>query len=168
MRSIILGIPILIAIAILQSSLLNNLRFLNGGMDVMLIVVTAWSLVQRGSDGPLWAFAGGVLADSFSGGPPGAITFSLVMVTFLVAVTEGRFYKANIIAALLFSVLGTLVFHLLYLIALAVSGHPVDFAETLALATFPSAVLNFLLMFPTYQAAKWLSTLIAPPKVEIG
>ncbi len=168
MRSLIVGLPILAAIAVLQTTLLHGVRFLNGGLDVMLIVVTAWSLVQRGNDGPLWAFAGGVLADSFSGGPAGAITLSLVMVTFLIALTEGRFYKANIVVASLFSVLGTLVYHLIYLVVLAAGGYPVNFAETLALATFPSAVLNFLLMLPAYQAAKWLSVLVSPPKVEIG
>lgn len=168
MRSLVVGIPILAAIAVLHSTVSNNIRFFNGGLDVMLVVVMAWSLVQRGNDGPLWAFIGGVLADSFSGGPAGAITLSLAMVTFLIALTEGRFYKANIIVASLFSVLGTLMYHLIYLTTLAISGYPVNFAETLALATFPSAVLNFLLMLPTYQAAKWLSALIAPPKVEIG
>lgn len=168
MRSLIVGIPILIVIAILQSSVLFNIRFLRGGLDLMLIVVTAWSLVRRGNDGPVWAFVGGVLADSFSGGPEGAITLSLVLVSFVIALTEGRFYKANIVVASLFSVLGTLQYHLIYLSALAVGGYPVNFAETLALGTFPSAVLNFLLMLPAYQASKWLSTLITPPAVDIG
>jgi rod shape-determining protein MreD len=168
MRAFIIGIPILLTITILQSTVLNNIRFLEGGMDVMLIAVTAWSLVQRGNDGPLWALAGGVMADSFSGGPPGTITLALAIVTFVIALTEGRFYKANIIAALLFSVLGTLIFHLVCLSFLAINGYTVNFGETLALSTFPSAVLNFLLMLPAYQAAKWLSLMTAPPKVEIG
>ncbi|HKZ71188.1 MAG TPA: rod shape-determining protein MreD [Anaerolineales bacterium] len=168
MRSLIFALPILAVVAVLQSAVFSHIRFLSGGFDVMLIVVVAWSLAQRGNDGPVWAFVGGVLSDALSGGPPGAITLSLAVVTFFIALTEGRFYKANWPVALLASVLSTLMYHLIYLALLALAGRPVSFADTLTLTTFPSAILNFLLMLPAYQAAKWLAVLTTPPKVEIG
>ncbi len=168
MRTLLPAIPILAAAAVLQSAFLARLRFLNGAADLVLMIVVAWSLVQRGNAGPVWALVGGVIADSLSGGPPGAITLSLVLVTLAITLTEGRFYRANWPVAMVTSVLSTLLYHLIYLAMLALADHPVDFANTLALVTFPSAILNFLLMFPVYQAAKWLAVLVAPPKVEIG
>ncbi|MEK6572933.1 MAG: rod shape-determining protein MreD [Chloroflexota bacterium] len=167
MRSLIIALPILPVIAILQSAVFPHIRFLNGGFDVMLIVVLAWSLVQRGNDGPIWAFIGGLLGDVLSGGPMGAMTLGLVSVTLLIALTEGRFYKSNWPVALLASVLGTLVYHLIYLIVLGLSGHPVNLADDLTLVTLPSAILNALLMLPMYQTAKWLAAQVAPPKVEL-
>jgi rod shape-determining protein MreD len=168
MRSLLLALPILTIVAILQSAVFSHITFLRGGFDVMLIVVVAWSLVQRGNDGPAWALVGGVLSDALSGGPPGAITLSLAAVTFFIALTEGRFYQTNWPVALLASVLSTLIYHLIYLALLALAGRPVNWADTLTLSTFPSAILNFLLMLPAYQAAKWLAVFTAPPKVEIG
>jgi rod shape-determining protein MreD len=168
MRSLIFGIPILLAVAVLQSTVLYHIRFLNGSFDTMLIVVLAWSLAQRGNDGLIWALVGGIIADSLSAGPPGAMTVSLVSVIVIISITEGRFYKANWLVAMISSVLGTLVYHLIYLVALIISGYPIGFIDSLAVVTFPSAILNFLLMLPMYQTARLVARLTAPPKVEMG
>jgi rod shape-determining protein MreD len=168
MRTIYLAVPVLLVAAGLQATIFAHIRFLNGGFDLVLIIVLAWSLVQRGNDGPVWALVGGLFADALSGGPPGAFTLALAGVTLAVALTEGRFYKTNFIVALIASVLGTLLFHLIYLTVLIAFGYPINFTDALALSTFPSAILNFLLMLPAYQTAKWLSALVNPPKVDIG
>ncbi len=168
MRSLIFGLPILIVVAVLQSTVLYHVRFIGGSFDTMLIIVLAWSLAQRGNDGLIWAFVGGLIADSLSAGPPGAITLSLVGVIAVISVTEGRFYKANWPVAMISSVLGTLIYHLIYLLVLAISGYPVNLIDTIAVVTFPSAILNFLLMLPTYQTARVVARLAAPPKVELG
>ncbi len=168
MRSIYLALPILLLAAVVQATVLARIHVLNGSFDLVLIVVMAWSLVQRGSDGPTWAFVGGLFADLFSGGPYGAFTLALTVVTLAIALTEGRFYKSNWLVALIVSVLGTLLYHLIYLSVLAALGYPVALGDLLALVTFPSAILNLLLMLPAYQAAKWLAAVVNPPKVEIG
>jgi rod shape-determining protein MreD len=168
MRTLYLALPVLLLVAVLQATVFSHIRLFGGGFDVMLIVVVAWSLVQRDSDGPVWAFVGGLFADAFSGGPPGAFTLSLTLVTLAIALTEGRFYKSNWPVALIASVLSTVVYQLLYLSLLAIFVRPVNWADTLALNTFPSALLNLLLMLPVYQTAKWLSAVVSPPKVEIG
>jgi len=168
MRSIYLAIPILLVAATLQATVLAHIHFLNGGFDLVFIIVLAWSLVQRGNDGPIWALVGGLFADALSGGPPGAFTLALAMVALSIALTEGRFYKTNWLVALIASVLGTLLYHLIYLLVIIVFGYPINLTDALALSTFPSAILNLLLMLPAYQSAKWLSALVNPPKVDIG
>lgn len=168
MRTFYLALPVLLLAAVLQATIFAHIRVLGGGFDVMLIVVVAWSLVQRDSDGPAWAFIGGLFADALSGGPPGAMTLALTTVTLAIALTEGRFYKSNWPVALIASVLSTLVYQLIYLVVLLISGRSINVIDALAVTTFPSAILNLLLMLPTYQTAKWLSAVVSPPKVEIG
>lgn len=168
MRTIYVAVPVLLVAAILQSTVLARIHVISGGFDLVLVIVLAWSLVQRGNDGPVWALVGGLLADTLSGGPPGAFTLALSTVALVVAFTEGRFYKTNFIVALIAAVLGTLLYHLIYLTLIIVFGYPINLSDALALSTFPSAILNLLLMVPTYQAAKWLALLVNPPKVEIG
>lgn len=168
MRALLLAVPLLTVAAVLQSAVFNHVRFLNGGFDLILIAVVAWSLAQHGNEGPVWGFVGGLFADTLSGGPMGAMTLGLVSVAALIIITEGRFYKANWPVAMLASVLGTLMHHLIYLTVLAFSGRPVQLADQLTLVTLPSSILNFLLMLPMYQSAKWLAAQIAPPQVEIG
>jgi rod shape-determining protein MreD len=167
MRSLIIAVPLLAFVAILQSTVVARFRLLNGGFDLMLVVVLAWNLVQRENDGPVWAFIGGLLADALSGGPLGAAAFGLVSMSLIIAFTEGRFYQTNWIVAVLASLVGTIFYHLLYLAVLAITGHRVGWADALTLATLPSTLMNLLLMLPTYQAAKWLARQLAAPQVEI-
>ncbi|MBI3242359.1 MAG: rod shape-determining protein MreD [Chloroflexi bacterium] len=167
MRSLFIAVPLLAFIAILQSAILTRFRILGGGFDLMLVVVLAWNLVQRENDGPLWAFIGGLLADVLSGGPLGASAFSLTTLSLIIAFSEGRFYQANWIVAVLASIVGTILYHLLYLSVLALTNHPVNFADTLALVTLPSTILNLLLMLPVYQATKRLVAQVSSPQVEI-
>ena len=167
MRSLIIAVPLLAFVAILQSAVITRFRLLGGGFDLMLVVVLAWNLVRRENDGPIWALIGGLLADVLSGGPLGAATFGLASLSLIIAISEGRFYQANWIVAVLASIVGTIFYHLLYLLVLAVAGHPVNLADTLTLVTLPSTILNLLLMLPVYQVAKRLAAQVSAPQVEI-
>ena len=167
MRSLIIAVPLLAFVAILQSAVITRFRLLGGGFDLMLVVVLAWNLVRRENDGPIWALIGGLLADVLSGGPLGAATFGLASLSLIIAISEGRFYQANWIVAVLASIVGTIFYHLLYLLALAVAGHPVNLADALTLVTLPSTILNLLLMLPVYQVVKRLAAQVSTPQVEI-
>ncbi len=168
MRSLPIALPVLIAAAVLQSAIVTHFRFLQGSFDVVLVVVLAWNLAQHESDGPLWALLGGLLADLLSGGPLGAATLALLALSLLIALTEGRLYHGNWAVALLVSLVGTILYHLLYLAVLSLTGVPVQWDEALTRVTLPSTILNLLLMLPTFQIAKWLADQIYPPAVELG
>jgi len=167
MRRLIIAVPLLALVAILQSAVVTRFRILGGGFDLLLVVVLAWNLVQRESDGPIWAFIGGLLADVLSGGPLGASAFSLTTISLIIAFSEGRFYQTNWIVAVLASIVGTILYHLLYLSVLALTGHLVNWADTLTLVTLPSTILNLLLMLPVYQTAKRLATQVSVAGVEM-
>ena len=167
MRGLLIAAPLLFVVAVLQTTIVNRFRLLGGGFDLMLIVVLAWNLVQRENSGPIWAFVGGLFADAVSGGPFGAATLALVTCSFIIALTEGRFYQANWVVAVAASLAGTIFYHLLYLLLLTLGGHPVQWADALTLVTLPSTILNLMLMLPTYQTAKWLAAQVAEPHVEI-
>ena len=168
MRSLPIALPVLILAAILQSTIVTHFRFLQGGFDLVLVVVLAWNLAQRENDGPMWALIGGVLADLLSGGPMGAATLALVALSLLIALTEGRLYRGNWAVALLVSLVGTILYHLLYLAVLSLTGISVQWDDALTRVTLPSTILNLMLMMPTFQIAKWIANQIYPPPVELG
>ncbi len=168
MRSLPIALPVLIAAAVLQSAVVTHFRFLQGSFDLVLVVVLAWNLAQRKSDGPMWALCGGLLADLLSGGPFGAATLALLALSLLIALTEGRLYHGNWAVALLVSLIGTILYHLLYLAVLSLTGVPVKWDDALTRVTLPSTILNLMLMLPTFQIAKWMADQIYPPPVELG
>lgn len=167
MRSLIFGIPLLAVISVMQSSLLHSARFLNGGFDIALIVVLAWNLVRREADAPLWAFIAGLFADVLSGGAIGAATLAMTTVSLVISFTEGRFYQANLPVALLMSLVGTIFYHLLYLLMLSLTGQPIQWADAITLSVLPSALLNLILIVPIYRIALWAVKLIKPREIGL-
>jgi rod shape-determining protein MreD len=167
MRSLIIGIPLLALISVMQSSLLHSFRFLDGGFDVALVVILAWNLVRREADAPVWAFIAGMFADMLSGGAFGAATFSMTAVSLIISFTEGRFYQANLPLALLVSLVGTILYHLLYLLTLSLVGHPVQWADAITLSVLPSALFNLILIVPVYRVTHWAVGLFKPREIGL-
>ena len=63
--------------------------------------------------------------------------------------------------------MATVVYHLVYLSALAVTGHTVTWQLSLSQVTLPTALLNTLFMLPVYQFARWLHAVLYPAAVRI-
>jgi rod shape-determining protein MreD len=168
MRSLFIGVPLLAFFAVLQSTLFQSVSFINGGFDFVLVIVLAWNLARREIDAPIWGFVGGLFADILSGGTLGAATFAVTVVALLVAITEGNFFKANAITAMLVTVIGTIWYHLLYLFIISLNGHIVQWADAITLITLPSALLNLILIVPAYYTARWLVQLISPKEIGIA
>lgn len=167
MRSLIVGIPLLALISVMQSTLLHSVRFLDGSVDLALVVVLAWNLVRREADAPLWAFFAGVFADVLSGGAIGAATFAMTTMSLVISFTEGRFYQANLPVSLLVSLVGTIFYHLLYLLTLSIRGQPIQWADAITLGVLPSALLNLIVIVPVYRIALWAVKLLKPREIGL-
>ncbi|MBL8056012.1 MAG: hypothetical protein JNK29_04905, partial [Anaerolineales bacterium] len=75
MRSLLLGVPLLAAAAVLQSALLPHFRVLaGGGLDLTLVLALAWTLAGDWQGGAVWGFLGGLFLDLLSSGPLGLNT----------------------------------------------------------------------------------------------
>lgn len=157
----------MIAAALLQSTVVSHWRLMAGSPDIVLLSVIAWNLLGRGADGLLWAFFGGLFADLLSAGPLGAHTLGMLIVGFLAGLTEGRLYRSHILLPLASALIGTLVFHSLYLGLLALTGYPVAWGDSLSLVTLPAVFLNLALMLPLYALVQRLYTWLRPASVEI-
>jgi len=151
----------------MQSSLLHSFGFLDGSFDIALVVVLAWNLVRREADAPVWAFIAGLFADVLSGGAIGAATFAMTTMSLVISFTEGRFYQSNLPVALLMSLIGTIFYHLLYLLLLSLSGQPIQWADALTLNVLPSALLNLILIVPVYRIALWAVKWVTPREIGL-
>jgi len=162
-----LGLPILVLIAILQSTVVSNIHAFGGTPNLMLLVVVCWSLVARGAQGLVWAFWGGVLLDLFSGGPLGASAAGLLLVVYLAGFTEGRLWGSRLLLPLAAVLFGSLMYHLVVLGFLVVFGRVVDLVSTVRTITFPSTFINLVLTLPVYNLTRWFHNFLNPPAVEI-
>ena len=141
-------------------------QWAGGRPNPVLVAVLAWNLVRRDASGLLWAFVGGLVLDGMSGGPMGSILLSLLMVSLIGNLIGGRFWEPHWQLALAYVVVGSIVYHLIYLLVLTISGWPMDWVDALTTITLPSAVLNLVLMIPVYPATRWLAARSAPAGVS--
>lgn len=163
----LVGLPMLIAAAVLQSSLLSHIHFFGGTVDLILLMTLSWTLAGDWQGGVLWGFIGGLCLDLLSGAPLGASSLGLTLMAYLASLTEGRFWQSHVLLPLATVMLGTVGFHGTYLIMLFTSGQAVNWNLSLSYVTLPAILLNTLCMLPVYQALRRLHRVIYPAPVTI-
>jgi rod shape-determining protein MreD len=142
---------LLIGVAVAQSTLSPYLKINGLHPDLVLILVIGWTILRNLEEGLIWAVTGGLALDFISGAPFGVFSLSLVIVTVIVAATQGRIFGSNTFFPLLLTFPLSLLFNALILLCLNILGRPVDWVETFSLILFPLALLNtgaILLVFP--------------------
>ena len=165
--SYIVGLPLLAFAAVLQATLLPQFRLFGGTIDLVLLLTLNWTLVGESRGGPIWALMGGLCLDLLSGGPLGANALGLVLVAYLASLSEGRFWSSHVLLPLASVLLGTVVYHLVYLLTLAATGHSVSWGLSLSQVTLPTVLLNTLVMLPVYHLVRWLHSVLHPAAVKI-
>ncbi len=159
--SLQVGIPLFILAAILQSTLLPRLSVFGGQPDLVVIVVLTWATLSRDQEGMVWAFVGGLFLDLLSGTLLGLSSLVLVPIAYLVGLTEAQVYRNSALLPLLLMAVGSLVYHLAYLLLLhLLTGYPVAWATSLWYVMLPSAFLNTALALPVLRLlTRWYDRL---------
>src|SRR5689334_22729501 len=138
----IVGLPLLMAAAVLQSTVLARFHFFGGTLDLILLMTLSWTLAGDWQGGVFWGFIGGICLDLLSGAPLGASSLGLTLMAYLASLTEGRFWQSHILLPLATVMLGTVGYHGTYLIALLLSGQMVNWNLSLSYVTLPTILIN--------------------------
>jgi rod shape-determining protein MreD len=163
----LLGIPLLILLAIFQSTLLGTFQFLEGRPDLILLAVIGWGLAGGSEEAMVWGLAGGVFLDMLSGVPIGTTSVILILIGALVWLFEDRIWEANFLMPLGATLAGSLLFHTMSLGVILLMGREIDWTYAFSRVILPSTFINLLLALPTAQALKGLRSRLYPPEVEI-
>jgi rod shape-determining protein MreD len=165
--SYLIGIPLLAVLAILQSTVFNDLTLLDGRPDLILLVIVAWGINARSQDAMIWGLIGGIFLDLLSGLPLGTSAIILVAIAYLVSFTEGRFWEANFLMPMGVMILFSFLYHLFNLFIIWILGKQIDISYTLVRFILPSVFLNLILALPVAQLIKSIRNSIYPPEVTI-
>lgn len=143
--SLYFGIPILLLSAVLQSTLLENIRILGGRPDLVLLLAVTWAVIRGAQDGAMWGFIGGMFCDALSASPFGMWTLVLTLVGFLAGQPWVHSLGPTVMRLALMSAIGTLTGHILLLVLMVLFGYPVNFWHGIQTVAGPAALLNVLL-----------------------
>ncbi len=163
----LLGLPLLFLLAIVQSAVLTHLRLLDGRPDLILLAVVGWALTGRWREAMGWGLAGGLMLDLLSGAPFGSSAIALILVAYVVSLTEGRLWEAHLLMPLGAILVASVAFYAISMAALFLSGQQPDLIESLTRVVLPGLFLNLLLAIPTAQLSQALCAMLFPPEVRI-
>jgi rod shape-determining protein MreD len=163
----LIGLPLLALAAVVQATVLARFTIFGGMLDLVLLLTLSWTLVGEWQGGVMWGLMGGLTLDTLSGGPFGATAVGLITVAYLAGLTEGGFWRSHVLLPLASALLGSILFHLITLVLLAVTGYPVDWAYSLTQLTLPAVLLDTLCMLPVYGLVRGLHAFAHPAPVSI-
>ena len=165
--SFIIGIPLLIFVAILQTTVVSRMPLLNGSADLMLVVLTAWALQPQVETTWQWSMLGGLLMDYFSGLPFGLYTISYLLLSGAGILLRRRVWRFSYLMHLLLTLAGTLIIHGLSVMIILLQGTPLQLRYLLQRTTLPSLLLNLILTFPVYLLMKDIAQQLHTEAVEL-
>jgi rod shape-determining protein MreD len=138
-----------------------NLPLLRGRPDFVLVVILAWSMLRGSGEGAFVGFLGGVWLDSVTYTPFGVNSALMGLIGYCTGLPEVNVYRGNLPYFLGTAAIATLAYHTLYFLLLQAMGLGLPpIIETYATA-FPAALLNALLLAPTFVLCRRLLRALA-------
>ena len=161
---------LLLLAALVESTAGYQLDALGGGrLNLVLVLVTAWSLVRGTADGLLAGLAGGLALDLMSGTPFGLHTILLGIVGAATAIGGGTLERGGL--ALLFGtvVFSTIAYHGLMVLVLRPFGWEFPGLMRFVNVLVPTIFLNVLFMPVAAALARRVDRLTSGwQRMEIG
>ena len=156
----------MVTVAVLQSTLVSHVRIWGVFADLPLLVVVSWGLLRGSREGLIWGFIAGVAVDLFSGAPFGAATFGLMATGFLSGLGQSTVFRSQIFLPVFVMLLATIVYGILFLLLVWISGFSVSWLDSLFRLVLPSAVLNAVLTPVVLVVMRWLNTRFGREEME--
>lgn len=161
LRAIVLFLSVILS-AMLQMTVFSRISLLQGSLDLVMLVLIAWSLQEHGPNMWLWTLlAGGLIA--FASAVPFFISIpAYLSVTGLARLTQRRIWQSPLLAMLLVTLLGTLLMHFMTMAALFLNGRSFPFNIAWSQVTIPSLLLNLLMAIPVYATVRSINDQVNP------
>lgn len=138
-------VPLLVLVALLQATIVPHLALWGVFPDLPVVVVACWGLLRGAREGLVWGFVAGVAVDLLSGAPFGAATLSLMLVGTLSGLGSAAVSRAFAILPAVAVFLATIVYDIVFLAIVQMTGGNVPWPDMLLRIVLPSAALNALL-----------------------
>ncbi|MEX2143056.1 MAG: hypothetical protein WD740_00550 [Anaerolineales bacterium] len=159
---ILLGIVFLFGAALLQITLVTRISLLQGVSDLVLLTLICWMLQPGNKPDWRWGIPAGLMLGYASALPDWILWVGYIGAAGICQVLRRRIWQGQLLTLLSITLLGTLGIHLVTLIYLFASAHPIDTIEPLNLITIPSMLLNLIFVLPVYAIISEVTKLISP------
>jgi len=147
---------VILASAVLQSTLLNHLTIVGVKPDLILLVVVFLGLFKGSTVGAMVGFCGGLIYDLTSSSLLGLNALSLTLVGFLVGLIQGKVYGENIVFQVALVFAATLMSNILFFLLSAIFYLASPLGHGLGRIILPAAIYNICLVIPIFWVMRKL------------
>jgi hypothetical protein len=166
MLAVLLGIPVLLVLIMLQTTVVSSLPLLHGTADIVLLVIAAWSLQDRVKVAFEWGGMAGVMVGFISKIGLPVPLLGYLGVAGLAQLLKRQVWQTPVLAMFITTLFGSLVIRGMELVSLRIQGVPLPLADSINLVILPGTFLNLLLALPVYALVTDLTQSVFPEEVE--
>lgn len=152
---------------ILQTTILSQIKMLQGTADLVFLVVLSWAIRPGTKWKWAWAVAGGVLMGVLSEIPMAIYLIGYLIMVVLTNFIQSRLWQARTITLLVMVIIGTLIIQGMSLFYLILMGSPITISNGFYQVILPSILLNFVFLIPAYGIIRETASILYPEKEEI-
>ncbi|MBP6015820.1 MAG: rod shape-determining protein MreD [Candidatus Promineofilum sp.] len=158
------AVPVMVVLAILQSSVLTRFPILGVVPQLLFLVALVWGIVRGIEEGVIWAFIAGLFVDLFSIAPLGVSSLAFMAGVGAPLLLQRALPPRRLPVAMLMAVLGTFVYLALYAVGLQLFGFGVSLNGLTSL--WPLLAVHAILILPIYLLMDSLLRTLRPRRVE--
>jgi cell shape-determining protein MreD len=163
--AILISIPIFISLTILQAGILSRTPLLNGSIDLVLLVILAWTLHERSKSIIEWSLMGGLIASLSTALPIGTLLIAYLSITGIALYIKRILWKVPILAMFAATFLGTLILLGTSWVAVILQGTLLPIDQVINWVLLPSLLLNLLAAVPVYILTSDLANWVYPEEL---
>lgn len=158
-----MGFPVLMLAAVIDASVLVQVRYLNGQPSLLLMILVSWALLNELRDALPWAILGGIFADLLSVAPLGASSLGYVLVMLALASLFGRVGRRNLLFPPLAALLATVIYQSVILVMLILTGWTMPLPGVALRWMLPSLVFNLIGVVIVFRVMGSIVEFFRPP-----
>lgn len=163
-----LSVPILALAVVLQTTLVPQLRFWDGGPDLIFLLVLAWSVHASLEESVVWALVGGIMQDLMSVAPIGLSSMGLVLVVFAVNTLARQVHRVGLLILTGLVLAGSLFQQMSVWLLFAMWGFNVDLLDDFSFVIIPTIIYNLALVWPMYGLVRVLQRRVSDARRVIS
>lgn len=119
-------------------------------VDLVLLLIVAWSIRRGTEEGIVWALIGGFAVDLLTVGPLGASIVGYGCAAVIAGSFGPSLRQISVLLPLILTPLTSIIAVLVSALVMAAAGWPMPWPATVALVVLPSAALDSLVMIVVY------------------
>ena len=144
------GLPLVILLALIEAAVLPMFRFYGLQPNLVLVLLVAWLMLRGPGEGFVFITFGGFVLGFFDGAPMGTALIAMAPMFVLHEAIGSQLREGGIVLTIVFMVIATISFHLVYLAVFTINGQNGSWLEAMIRIVVPTAFVNVVVLLPVY------------------